>query len=72
MNQIISKDLQKLDNDCMLYTTSLMDKLEQAKTEHSSEDIFIDEVAGQAYVEEFAQETFERADRAVKANKVTT
>lgn len=31
----------------------------------------MDDVAGQAYVEQFGLETFQRADRAVKANKVT-
>ena len=31
----------------------------------------MDDTAGQAYVEQFALETFERAERAVQANKVT-
>ena len=31
----------------------------------------MDDTAGQAYVEQFALETFMRADRTVKANKVT-
>jgi vacuolar protein sorting-associated protein VTA1 len=35
------------------------------------DDAIIDDTAGQAYVEQFGLETFERAERAVKANKVT-
>jgi hypothetical protein len=31
----------------------------------------VDDAAGQAYVEQFGLETFERADRAVRADKVT-
>jgi Vta1 like len=35
------------------------------------DDAITDDAAGQAYVEQFGLETFERADRAVRANKVT-
>ena len=41
------------------------------KTKHSKDDAIIDDTAGQAYVEQFGLETFERAERAVQANKVT-
>jgi len=55
----------------MAYTMKLMDKLEQVKSENATNDAIVDDTAGQAYVEEFALETFQRADRAVQANKVT-
>jgi len=48
-----------------------MDKLEQVKSDNATNDAIVDDTAGQAYVEEFALETFQRADRAVQANKVT-
>jgi vacuolar protein sorting-associated protein VTA1 len=48
-----------------------MDKLEQIKAENATNDAIVDDTAGQAYVEQFALETFNRADRAVQANKVT-
>ncbi|KAI0020794.1 Vta1 like-domain-containing protein [Xylariomycetidae sp. FL0641] len=71
VNQILAKQLHNTDQECLQYTTTLMDKLEQAKTEHAGNDAIHDDVAGQAYVEQFAQETFERALRPLKANKVT-
>lgn len=43
----------------------------QIKAENAGNDAIIDDVAGQAYVEQFALETFQRADRAVQADKVT-
>jgi vacuolar protein sorting-associated protein VTA1 len=43
----------------------------QIKSENAGNDAIIDDVAGQAYVEQFALETFQRADRAVQADKVT-
>lgn len=48
-----------------------MDKLEQTKTANASNDAVTDDLAGQAYVEQFAQETFDRAQRTLKADKVT-
>ncbi|EFX03746.1 duf605 domain containing protein [Grosmannia clavigera kw1407] len=43
----------------------------QIKAEHATEDAILDDTAGQAYVEQFAQETLDRAQRVVRANKVT-
>ncbi len=43
----------------------------QTKEQYATEDAITDDVAGQAYVEQFAQETLDRAERVVKANKVT-
>jgi len=43
----------------------------QTKAEYENEDAITDDTAGQAYVEQFAQETLDRAERVVKANKVT-
>ncbi|KAK5658966.1 hypothetical protein OQA88_1784 [Cercophora sp. LCS_1] len=71
VNQILARQLHTKDEDVLRYTTHLMDKLEQTKTEYAHEDAIIDDTAGQAYVEQFAQETLDRAERVVKANKVT-
>lgn len=43
----------------------------QTKTENADNDAIIDDTAGQAYVENFALQTFQRADNAVQADKVT-
>jgi len=55
----------------MTYTTNLMDKLERIKAEHANNETILDDMAAQAFVEQFALETFQRADNAVRANKVT-
>lgn len=43
----------------------------QTKNEYANEDAIIDDAAAQAYIEQFAQETLDRAERVIKANKVT-
>jgi vacuolar protein sorting-associated protein VTA1 len=55
----------------MTYTTTLMDKLENFKLGNATNDAVHDDVAAQAYVEQFALETLSRAEKAMKANKVT-
>lgn len=71
LKQIISKSLHTTSPDILEYSTRLMDKLEQTKADHAHEDAILDDTAGQAYVEQFAQETLDRAQRVVRANKVT-
>jgi hypothetical protein len=71
VNTIVGKKLHLVDKECEIYTISLMDKLEQMKGAHSGEDVFNDEIAAKAYVEQFALETFQRADNVLQANKVT-
>ncbi|KAJ9502213.1 hypothetical protein H2202_002277 [Exophiala xenobiotica] len=71
VNQILSKGLHNADQECLVYTTTLMDKLEQFKSEHADEPAVTDDVAGKAYVEQFGLETFERAENAVRANKAS-
>jgi vacuolar protein sorting-associated protein VTA1 len=71
VNQILAKGLHNGDDETLQYTTTLMDKLEQIKAENSTNDAITDDMAGQAYCEQFGRETFDRADRAVHANKVT-
>ncbi|KAK2601799.1 hypothetical protein QQS21_004683 [Conoideocrella luteorostrata] len=71
VNQIVTKSLHTSDDDCFAYTKSLIERLEATKTERAEDDAIVDNVAGQAYVEQFAQETFSRAERAMRANKVT-
>ena len=48
-----------------------MDKLERFKTENEGNDAVHDDVAAQAYVEQFAMETFQRADKVLRAKKAT-
>ncbi|CAL8575153.1 hypothetical protein XPA_001095 [Xanthoria parietina] len=71
VNQLISKGLHNVDHECTRYTTELMDKLERIKTEHGNDDTIADDVAAQVYVEQFALETFQRAENAMRANKAS-
>ncbi|KAL2104850.1 hypothetical protein VUR80DRAFT_9471 [Thermomyces stellatus] len=71
VNQILSKQLHNADEECLAYTSALMDRLEQLKAEHAEDDAIADDTAGQAYVEQFAQQTFERGEKVLRANKVT-
>ena len=71
VEQILTKQLHKADADCMSYTMTLMDKLEQTKSDFSDNDAIMDDLAGQAYIEQFGQETFQRADNAMKAKKAS-
>ncbi|KAL1980762.1 hypothetical protein VTN96DRAFT_3569 [Rasamsonia emersonii] len=71
VNQIITKGLHNSDEEAVQFTTKLMDKLEQFKNENADNDAVTDNVAAQAYVEQFGLEVFNRADNAVRANKAT-
>jgi vacuolar protein sorting-associated protein VTA1 len=68
---ILQKGLHTESDDSMTYTTTLMDKLERWKAENEGNDVIHDDMAAQAYVEQFATETFQRAENTVQANKVT-
>lgn len=71
VNQILSKNLHNADEQCLKYTTELMDKLEQTKTQYADEDAVTDDIVGQAYVEQFGAEVFQRAENAVHADQAT-
>ncbi|KAJ0167306.1 Vacuolar protein sorting-associated protein vts1 [Colletotrichum tanaceti] len=71
VNQILAKGLHNADDESLSYTTNLMDRLEQTKTENAQEEAIVDDAVGQAYVEQFAQESFERAEKVLRANRVT-
>ena len=71
VEQILAKQLHKADADCMSYTMTLMDKLEQTKSDFSDNDAIMDDLAGQAYIEQFGLETFQRADNAMNAKKAS-
>lgn len=71
VNQILNKGLHTSDDESMAYTTNLMDKLEQTKSTFPEEAAIHDDMAAKAYVEQFGLDTFQRADNAVRANKVS-
>lgn len=70
LQKILQKGLHTENDECMTYTTNMMDKLERWKADNSTNDAVHDDMAAQAYVEQFALETFERAEKAVRANQV--
>ncbi|KAK4550388.1 hypothetical protein LTR36_003355 [Oleoguttula mirabilis] len=71
LQQILSKHLHTADAECQTYAITLMDKLEQTKTENPTNDAITDDVAAKAYIENFAFETFDRGDEAQRTGKVT-
>lgn len=71
VNQILAKGLHTADDECMTYTTTLMDKLETVKTEDAGNDAITDDVAAKAYVEQFALETFQRGDDQIHSNQAS-
>ncbi|RMD39225.1 hypothetical protein DV735_g5903, partial [Chaetothyriales sp. CBS 134920] len=71
VNQILSKGLHNTDEECLSYTSALMDRLEKFKEANADEPAVSDDVAGKAYMEQFGLETFARADNAVIANKAS-
>ncbi|KAF5979724.1 vacuolar sorting-associated VTA1 like [Fusarium coicis] len=71
VNQIVGKSLHTTDDDTFEFTKTLIERLEATKTERADDDAIVDNAAGQAYVKQFAQQTFERAERTMRANKVT-
>lgn len=46
-------------------------RLYQTRSDFTETDAIVDDLAGQAYVEQFGLETFQRADNAMKANKAS-
>ncbi|CAD0085968.1 unnamed protein product [Aureobasidium mustum] len=71
IDQILSKGLHSADDECMQYTTALMDKLEQTKIDQAGNDAIVDDIAAKAYIEQFALDTFQRADDAIHDNKAS-
>ncbi|EME44333.1 hypothetical protein DOTSEDRAFT_172484 [Dothistroma septosporum NZE10] len=71
LQKVLEKQLHTTDEECTTYAIQLMDKLEQYKSENSTNDAVVDDVAAKAYVENFALETFNKGDEAQRSNKVT-
>jgi vacuolar protein sorting-associated protein VTA1 len=71
VNQIVGKGLHNSDDEAFEFTKTLIERLEITKTERADDEAIIDNAAGQAYVEQFAQQTFDRAERTLRADKVT-
>ena len=43
----------------------------QTKSDYAENDAISDDMAGQAYIEQFGLETFQRGENAMKANKAS-
>ncbi|KAL4931735.1 uncharacterized protein BDV17DRAFT_256339 [Aspergillus undulatus] len=71
VNQIIEKGLHNTVDEVKLYTTQLMEKLEEFQTGNRDNDAITDSMAASAYVEEFGLEVFGRAEASMRADKVT-
>jgi vacuolar protein sorting-associated protein VTA1 len=72
VDTILQQKLHSQSEESMAYTLAQMERLENVKKEEAANDAIHDEIAAQAYVEQFALEVYDRADSAVrnkKANK---
>ncbi|KAM3420353.1 hypothetical protein BST61_g3634 [Cercospora zeina] len=71
LQAILNRQLHNTDEECTTYALGLMDKLEAYKAENATNDAVVDDVAAKAYIENFALETFGRAEEAQRNNKAT-
>ncbi|KAJ5337382.1 uncharacterized protein N7506_005404 [Penicillium brevicompactum] len=71
VNHIIKWGLHNSKDRIKIYTTNLVDKLEQFKGEHSDDETVMDSIAASALIEHFGLEVFTRAEAAMSADKVT-
>ncbi|KAJ5379633.1 Vacuolar protein sorting-associate Vta1 N-terminal [Penicillium cosmopolitanum] len=55
VNQIIGRGLHNSNDEIRIYIMNLVDKLEQFKSEHSSDELVVDSVAASALVKRFGQ-----------------
>ncbi|QIW96430.1 hypothetical protein AMS68_001948 [Peltaster fructicola] len=71
LQRIIKDELHSKSSEAAAYAGELMDKLEQTKATYATEAAVTDDVAAKAYMEQFALQTFSRAEADQTANKVT-
>ncbi|KAF2459762.1 Vta1 like-domain-containing protein [Lineolata rhizophorae] len=71
VERIVPRGLHLADAEARAYATRLVDKLEQIKTARPADEAITDGVTARAVVEQFALETFARADETLRARKVT-
>ncbi|KAF4555829.1 Vta1-like protein [Elsinoe fawcettii] len=71
VQQILGKNLHAADDECRDYTMALMDKLETAKNQSPPVDAVVDDIAAKAYIEQFALETFQKADDAIHSDRAS-
>ncbi|PWW78834.1 DUF605-domain-containing protein [Tuber magnatum] len=72
VKQILANNLHQASTACTAWTADLMDELERRKEELKDKDIIGDDVAAQAYVENFALKIFENGAKVVAAGKATS
>ncbi|KAK3671260.1 hypothetical protein LTR78_008895 [Recurvomyces mirabilis] len=70
LQTILSRQLHLGDEASQTYALKLMDTLETYKTNNSHNDAIVDDVAAKAYMENFALETFNKADAQQRDGKV--
>jgi vacuolar protein sorting-associated protein VTA1 len=71
LQQILNRKIHETHPEYGNYAIELMDKLESYKSENATNDAVVDDVAAQAYIENFALETFRRAEEAQNTDRVT-
>ncbi|PSK60660.1 Vacuolar protein sorting-associated protein VTA1 [Elsinoe australis] len=71
VQQILGKNLHAIDDECRDFTMALMDKLEAAKNQSPPVDAIVDDIVAKAYMEQFALETFQKADTAIHTDNAS-
>ncbi|KAG0638615.1 Vta1 like-domain-containing protein [Tuber brumale] len=72
VKQVLANHLHQASTACTTWTADLMDELERRKEELKDKDIIGDDIAAQAYVENFALKIFENGAGVVAAGKATS
>ncbi|KAF2132827.1 DUF605-domain-containing protein [Dothidotthia symphoricarpi CBS 119687] len=71
VQKVIAGGLHSADEECTVFTTNLMERLEQTKADTPNEDALLDDVVASAYCEQFALQTFAKGEKDMAENRAT-
>ncbi|KAH8144704.1 uncharacterized protein LAJ45_11298 [Morchella importuna] len=72
IKHILANSLHTQSRECTTWTTDLMDELERRKAVLDGNELLTDEMAAQAYVENFALKIFNNGVQVIDANRATS
>ncbi|KAI5847168.1 Vta1 like-domain-containing protein [Morchella snyderi] len=71
IKHILANSLHSQSPECTVWTTDLMDELERRKAALEGNELLTDDMAAQAYVENFALKIFNNGVQVIDANRAT-
>lgn len=71
LQQILTRSLHNDSPEVAAYAAQLMDKVEATKSRYHDEPAIVDDIAAQAYMEQFAADTLSRAEKSQHEDAVT-